>query len=206
MAKRELQRKQTALVFTTIIKKMIDPSFSIKNLNGGSAIKTLDTCLDWLENSGYGELSLERIVDYCVCQAYAISRYDDDYLDKWNIAHSFGQKATDRFSKTSKEIKYYEDKWLSSGSIHRLDLVKLISDKKDHPQHKFLYPEYEDVTKSRMLNTDAGYYICGRSTLLWTPFSPICGKCQKAESCKKRTESEYPELYRIRLEEYNETK
>lgn len=36
--------------------------------------------------------------------------------------------------------------------------------------------------------------------LMWTPFSPSCSKCAKAEPCRRRTQARYPELYRIRCE------
>ncbi len=54
-----------------------------------------------------------------------------------------------------------------------------------------------------MLSTEVGYYICGASTLLWTPFSPACRACIRAALCRKRTEMIYGELYRIRMEEYS---
>ena len=86
----------------------------------------------------------------------------------------------------------------------RARLLALIADRRKHPLYKFIFPQYEESTKSRALNTDVGYYICGQSTLLWTPFSVSCQQCAKAEACKQRTRQAYPELYRIRTEEFNQ--
>ena len=61
-------------------------------------------------------------------------------------------------------------------------------------------PEYEETTKRRQHSTEAGYLVCALSTLMWTPFSPSCSKCAKAEPCRRRTQARYPELYRIRCE------
>ena len=58
----------------------------------------------------------------------------------------------------------------------------------------------EETTKRRLLSTEAGYLVCALSTLMWTPFSPSCSKCAKAEPCRRRTQARYPELYRIRCE------
>lgn len=68
----------------------------------------------------------------------------------------------------------------------------------------FVAPHWEEQTKSRLLSTEVGYYICGSSTLLWSPFSESCGKCTYAEKCRERTAKLYPELLRIRLAEFEE--
>ena len=67
-------------------------------------------------------------------------------------------------------------------------------------------PEYEETTKRRALSTTIGYYICASSTLLWNPFSPSCQRCTKKEVCLERTRLNYPELYRLRIEEFNKKK
>ena len=113
------------------------------------------------------------------------------------------QKALERYGATGKAKKYYEDKWLRECDLSRSMLLSLIENRKKHPLFKFLHPNYEDVTKMRMLSSEVGYYICAVSTLLWTPFSPACRDCLKSDLCKERTRSRYPELYRIRLEEFS---
>lgn len=194
------QIKCTIRVFTALMKQL-SPRFSFPK--SGAASKTVSSCLDSLEAAYSAGLSPERIVDYCVCQVYAVSRYDESYMSgKWKVSHSFGKKALERFSDTNKAKKYYEDKWLRECDLSRSMLLTLIENKKRHPLFKFIYPDYEDVTKMRMLSSEVGYYICALSTLLWTPFSPACRNCLKADLCKERTRSRYPELFRIRLEEF----
>ena len=82
----------------------------------------------------------------------------------------------------------------------RHDLARAVEDRRSHPFGRFIYPEYEETTKRRLLSTEAGYLVCALSTLMWTPFSPSCSKCAKAEPCRRRTQARYPELYRIRCE------
>lgn len=199
--KKEEQSNKLILVFSTIVKRMIIPTFK-PHVKGGIFITTMDKCLVELELAFGDDLSDDRIVDYCVCQAYAMSKFDASLINNWTVAHSFGKNAVARFKSTSKGLKFYEDKWLAQGELSRPNLKSLIANRKDHPHFKFLYPAHEDITKERMINTDYGYYICGHSTLLWTPFSPACQKCDRTEACKKRTIEQYPELYRIRIEEY----
>lgn len=190
-------------VFTTLMKQL-SPRFSFPK--GGVMLKTVSSCLNSLEDD-YFEVSRDRIVDYCVCQIYTISQFGKEYLNcKWNIGHSFGKKAIERFKVTGKAKKYYEDKWLHEYGLSRSMLLALIEDRKKHPLFKFIYPEYEDITKQRLLSSDVGYYICAVSTLMWTPFSPACHDCSKENLCKERTQQRYPELYRIRCEEFKKKK
>lgn len=185
------------------MKRMVNPSFKIPNPNGGIAMRTINQCLDSLEKNFGDEISRDRIVDFCICQAYRVYCVDTKHTEKWGVQQYFGNKAIESFISTNKNRKYYEDKWLGN-ELPRIKLLSLIADRKEHPQFKFIFPKYEENTKKRMINTDVGYYICGQSTLLWTPFSPTCQQCIKAEICKKRTQQSYPELYRIRIEEFNQ--
>lgn len=152
-------------------------------------------------NSG-GELSDERIADFCICQVHAISRFDGGYLAyRWIPAHSFGPKARKRFAATTPVRRYHEDRWLQEAGLNRASLPLLLKDRREHPLWQFLDPAYEEATKQRVVNTPVGYYVCGISTLLWNPFSAACRKCSRAEFCRKRTAARYPELYRLRREE-----
>ena len=118
------QIKCTVRVFTVLMRQL-SPRFSFPK--GGVAAKTVSSCLDSLEAAYSVGLSPERIVDYCVCQVYAASRYDKGYVTgKWNITHSFGKKALERFKETGKAKKYYEDKWLRECALSRSMLLSLI--------------------------------------------------------------------------------
>ena len=96
--------------------------------------------------------------------------------------------------------RYREELWLGSFSLSREELAASVEDRSRHPFSRFVYPEYEETTKRRLLSTEAGYAVCGASTLLWTPFSPSCRRCAHAGRCRRRTEALYPELYRLRRE------
>lgn len=187
--------------FTELMRRMIVPSFAFPG--GGAARRTVNSCIAALE-ARYGALERERIADYCICQVYALSRFGKEYLSRWRVSHSFGTKARERFDGTTRGKRYWEERWLSAAGLSRAEVARMIEDRREHPLYRFINPEYEEATKSRMLSTEVGYYICGASTLLWTPFSPSCRACTRAAQCRKRTEMMYGELYRIRIEEYKE--
>lgn len=185
----------TILVFTRLMQKLL-PSFTFPN--GGRALAYVTKCLDSLENQQQA-LSKERVVDFCITQVYAISKYGNKYItNHWNASHSFGNKALQRFQGDRKFQRYYEDQWLKEINMSRGILLELISDKRKHPLEKYIFPIHEEVTKNRAQYLDWGFYICCTSTLLWTPFSPVCQTCRYAETCKTKTSQIYPELFRIR--------
>lgn len=196
--------KDITQVFTFLIRQEINRRFTFPK--GNLANKTVTACIEFLQDKFTDELSQERIVDYCVCQCYALTRYTEQRLRLWNLSHSFGKKALERFEKSKSGQKYYEDKWLASMKISRLTLLDLIRDRKSHPLLKFVYMEFEDSTKKRLVDTEARLIVCKRSTMLWTPFSPICQECEAGEKCKVILLKTNPELYRLRIEEFEKNK
>lgn len=193
----EKKTNEMMKVFTFLMKRVY-PGFTFPG--GETARRTVTSCVRSLESSGQPDV--ERMVNFCVCQVYALSNFGEDYRNRWKVSHSFGKRALRRYGETKREIRYYEDRWLRKNELNRELLCELIRDRSHHPQAKFIYPQYEDGTKKRLLGTVLGYYICGASTLLWTPFSPVCASCSKAAACEHRTRLIYPELYRIRVEEF----
>lgn len=185
-------------VFTFLMRKAVDSGFRFPG--GGVAQRTVASCMQRLDE-GTGKLSRERVVDFCICQAYAITFYDHEYLRRWKPSHSFGSKALERFTGNTRARRYYEDIWLRKHTLTREGLVDMIRDRSRHPLSKFIYPQYEDATKARKAGTEAGLYICSVSTLMWTPFSPVCSDCSMAPACQHMTRELYPELCRIREEE-----
>jgi hypothetical protein len=186
---REGRIKAAIRIFSFLMQKTVSHAFSFPG--GKLARNRVFTCVNTLPE--------ERIVDYCVCQVYAVSRFGADYVRKWNASHSFGQKAVERFE--GNRAQYHEDKWLQQHGLSRNGLLVLLSGK--HPLQKFIFPGYEEYTKARMLGTEVGFYICLVSTLLWTPFSPACKKCSYSEKCRKITRQKYPGLFRLRVETYS---
>lgn len=199
MEKQELIKNITQ-VFTFLIRQEICKGFRFPQ--GAIAKGTIQTCIESLQECFGDELSSERTVDYCVCQAYVISKYDSAYFKRWNVSHSFGKKALERFQSTHSGIKFYEDKWLKDLRLSRQDLVELIRDKRTHPLFKYVYLEFEDGTKERIPDIEARLLVCRMSTMLWSPFSPVCRACEADERCKHILQRTNPELYRLRIEEY----
>ncbi len=188
-------------VFTYLMRAAISKDFSFPG--GGLALRTVNNCLDELQQRYSLELSPERMTDFVICQVYAISRFEKTYLPKWKVNHSFGRKAIDRYAQSTQGRKYYEDKWLSTQKLSRTLLCDMFKDRRKHPLYKFIYPEYEENTKRRMHNSEVGFYICQISTLLWTPFSELCQTCKNSQRCIDVLQRKYSELYRIRQEAYN---
>ena len=170
------RRLFTRLVRTTVWADFVFPT-------GGKSDRQLGMCFDGLCREVVS-VSAERLSDFCICQTYAISGYDTAYRRKWNVSHSFGKKAIGRYLRSGKERRYREDRWLKSFGLSRHDLARAVEDRRSHPFGRFIYPEYEETTKRRLLSTEAGYLVCALSTLMWTPFSPSCSKCAKAEPCR----------------------
>ena len=182
-------------VFSFLVREMLWAEFRFPG--GGLAQRQIADCIEKLDGRR------ERVVDFCICQAYTISRFSPRYLRvNWKPSHSFGAKALERISCNSQGQRYYEDKWLASKELSRAGLLELFRDRSVHPLAKFIYIESEDRTKKRHRGSEAGLYICSVSTLMWTPFSPVCAACPSAEACREMTRRRYPELYRIRVEEH----
>lgn len=191
----------TIRIFTFLINKTFDRSFTFPG--GGIAKRHMAAFVSSIEDYSQRELSAEMMIDYCVCQVHVMSMYNKFLLSKWTVAHSFGPKAIERFTGNVKSKRYFEDKFLQEYNLSREMLSFEFRDKSVHPLHKFIYPDYEEVTKQRMYNSQVGFYICQLSTLLWTPFSCSCRSCKHSARCKSVTQQKYAELYRIRMEEYN---
>lgn len=185
-------------VFTLLLRQSVWEDFKFPG--GGLSDRILTDCHNTLEKRT-GNLSPERLVDFCVCQVYFVSGCGKEYRQRWKVSHSFGQKAIQRFDKNTK-VRYYENRWLELYGLSRSALIALITDQSIHPFDRFIYPEYEEGTKRRLLSSEAGYAVCAFSTLLWTPFSPCCRACHSKELCRQRTREVFPELYRVRIDSW----
>lgn len=190
----------TSEVFT-LLMRTLNPEFKFPG--GAVARKCVDSCLDTLQER-YISLGSERIVDFCICQVYALSRFGAEYLRRWRVNHSFGGKALNRYATQTNAHRHYQDCWLKGIGYTRSGLQYLFTNRAHHPLAKFIYPEYEDATKRRLQGTTAGFCICQMSTLLWTPFSPVCQKCPFSKRCRAITAHKHHELYRLRVEQYKE--
>jgi len=182
-------------VFAFLVREMVESSFRFPG--GGMAERQIADCIEKLDAP-----SRERIVDFCVCQVHIAAFYGRGYLSRWRVSHSFGGKALERFARSGRAQRYHEDRWLAEKGLSRAALLELFRDRSAHPLARFIYPEAEDRTKQRHRQSGAGLYVCSVSTLMWTPFSPVCAACPSVEACRDMTRRRYPELFRIREEAF----
>lgn len=178
--------------------KLLNPDFKFSG--GGATARTLTNFLDLMEKE-FGVVTAERIVDFCICAAYAFRN-----TKNWTIKQIFGKSSINRLKDRKHGTEYYEDNWLSEVSLTRSDLIAMVDDRSKHPLAKYIYVASEEISKKRLLNSDVGYIRCQSSTLGWSPLSDSCCQCRFAETCKKETQRKFPELYRIRIENGNKTK
>lgn len=190
MGKEEI--KNLANVYTVLLKAVYTPSFSIPM--GGKNTSCLSRILEAMEKD-FGSITGERMVDFCVSAAYA----NREHLSK-DIARVFGPAAWNRYKNEKHQSDWYQDKWLAQNNIDRVNLYELIKDRSEHPMQKYLYMESEEYTKKRLINSNAGFYLCQVQTLGWSPVSECCNMCVNVEKCKEKTNNKYPELYRLRCE------
>ena len=192
--------ERTAELFARLVRRTMDGGFRFPG--GAAARRAVEGCLVALERRCAGGISGERIADFCICQAYAISRYGGEYLARrWKVSHSFGGKALERFAAATARTRYWEDRWLQKAGLARESLALSLRDRREHPLWPYVDPACEETTKRRVAGTPVDYYVCGVSTLMWNPFSESCRSCRHAERCRTRTARRYPELYRLRCEE-----
>ena len=184
-------------VFTQLVKDTIWEDFTMPK--GGMPDKYMGSCYDKLVHR-FGAVSGERLADFCICQVYAISQFYPGYRQKWNISHSFADRAIQRYIEPSNHRKRHEDRWLNCYGVSRIKYLSMVEDHSKHPLSIFIYPEYEEQTKRRWADIELGYIICWHSKMMWTPFSPTCQRCINAELCRMHTERVHHELYRIRCE------
>lgn len=182
------------IVYTEIQKKLIDPTFRFSQ--GGDTIRTVSKFIDLFAKE-FGSVTKERLVDFCVCTAYAY-RERPNYT--YTIKQVFGPASIKRMRQNSHGKKHFEDQWLFGAHLSREHLVGMITDRQEHPQAKYIYVEAEEPTKKRMLNQEVGYMLCQASTLGWSPMSEACSQCAFIGKCRQDTQTKYPELYRIRVE------
>lgn len=176
---------------------MLTPAFKFSG--GGATQRTIAKFLDMMEEE-FGAITAERLVDFSICTAYAYRN-----VSQWTIKQIFGKASIQRLRSRKHGTTWYEDNWLEQKSLDRESLIKLIADRSEHPQAKYIYVASEEPTKRRLLNKNVGYVVCQASTLGWSPLSETCESCIFTEKCKEETKRKFPELYRIRIE-YGQTK
>lgn len=191
--------KKCIIIYQAITKKAYNNQKSFPG--GGKDMRMMENFVNLLSKE-YGNVSNERIVDYCV----SLLHYRQDTPRTLTINLVFGKASIDKYKRFNKGKRFFEDKWLQEYGLERTQLLKLIKERTKHSLSKYIYIEAEDVTKSRSVKLWLGPSFCERTTTLFTPFSPICQDCKMKEECIENTKRLFPELYRIRMDKWQKMK
>ena len=189
--------KKVASLFATISKKVYEEPYHLPG--GGKNLSIVKNGLMLLEKE-YGSLTEERIADYCIAMIHYRYKDGDTKFPTLNLI--FGKTSLERYLDFKAGKKYFEDMWLNDYGLSKSSLLSSISDCKEHPLSKYIYIESEEVTKKRSVANKFGVIFCNRTTTLFTPFSATCESCFDKEKCKRMTQEAYPELYRLRIEQW----
>lgn len=183
-----------------LVKATSLPEHLYINSISGGLTRVANACLKGISSSNdENEVSVGNIVNYCVYNVNRMMKMSSSAISIFKYNHIFGATGVKRYKESPSGARYFEDLFLESINITRQELVLLISDSKEHPLFKYIYPKYEDIVKRRFFNTTAGRLLCERSTTLYAPKSPYCNKCNYAEGCKEKLKEFNSELHRIRL-------
>ena len=187
------------IVYRAIMRKALPKA---KDFGGGVKERAMmERYVSFLQNK-YKAVTEERIVDYCISMAHY--RRNTDPLFVTTI---FCTPSLVRYVEFDYKKKYFEDKWLADHGLSRDELIVLIKDRGKHKLSRYIYMRAEDSTKRQSVDRWLGPIFCERSTTMYSPFSPVCrDDCKFVDVCKTRTQQLYPELLRIRLEEWQKTR
>ena len=187
-----------------IIITLIGKGYKISD--GGQSLVVIEQGIKKINQSlfPYSDMADDRIIDYIVYFLYLKReprwRFTiDDFFSDYAISKYKQQFMSDN-GKTG--INYYINQWLDDGELSRASLTKMIEEPKPHKMSKFIYMESEELIKKRFINTDMGYMLCQRSTTGWAPRSHCCQTCKNSSQCICATERKYPELIRLRRQDY----
>lgn len=193
------------MVFQKVVKKLIDKDWLLPvtaNLNIQLGILRFKDLFP-------GGMSDGRLVDFLVYQIYRFRDLIADKDSRWDMTWCFSENAVRKFKAQFLDaggksgMLYYIDQWLNEGGLSRDRLESMIAVKKEHRLAKLIYIEAEDFTKRRFFGTEMGFAMCIKSTTGWTPKSQVCASCVSASKCMEITEKKYPELVRLRKQDYD---
>lgn len=187
-----------------IIITLIGSGYKVPD--GGQSLAVIEQGIKKINQSlfPYSDMADDRIIDYLVYFLYLKReprwRFTiNDFFSDYAIS-KYRQQFMSENGKTG--INYYINQWLDDGELSRASLTKMIEEPKPHKMSKFIYMESEELIKKRFINTDMGYMLCQRSTTGWAPRSYYCQICKNSSQCICATEQKYPELIRLRRQDY----
>lgn len=191
------------VIFTLIGKEYKIP-------DGGQSLAVIEQGIKKINQKlyPYSDMADDRIIDYLVYFLYLKReprfRFTiNDFFSDYAIS-KYRQQFMSENGKSG--INYYINQWLDDGELTRAALTKMIEKPRPHKMSKFIYMESEELIKKRFINTDMGYMLCQRSTTGWTPRSRYCQICKNSQQCIYATEQKYPELIRLRRQDYENGK
>lgn len=194
-----------AAVFQKVVKELIDKDWLLP----ATANFNIQMGIWRFKDLFPAGMSDGRLVDFIVYQIYRFRDLIADKNSRWDITWCFSENAVRKFKAQFLDVGgksgmlYYIDQWLIEGGLSRDKLERMIAVKKEHRLAKLIYIEAEDLTKRRFFGTETGFAICIKSTTGWTPKSPLCASCVSAGKCMEITEKKYPELTRLRKQDYD---
>ena len=197
------QAIRVRLAINKIIITLIGKEYKIPD--GGQTLAVIEQGIKRVNQKlfPYSDMADDRIIDYLVYHLYlkreprrrfTVNEFFSDYA-----IVRYRQQFIDEGGKSG--MNYYINQWLRDG-----DFTKMIEKPKPHKMSKFIYMESEELIKKRFINTDMGYMLCQRSTTGWSPRSQYCQICKNVSQCIRATEQKYPELIRLRRQDYENGK
>lgn len=202
------QAIRVRLAINEVIITLIGKEYKIPD--GGQTLAVIEQGIKRVNQKlfPYSDMADDRIIDYLVYHLYlkreprrrfTVNEFFSDYA-----IVRYRQQFIDEDGKSG--MNYYINQWLRDGDFTRASLTKMIEKPKPHKMSKFIYMESEELIKKRFINTDMGYMLCQRSTTGWSPRSQYCQICTNVSQCIRATEQKYPELIRLRRQDYENGK
>lgn len=204
----DLKLKNQAIKVRTAINQVIltlmDKNYKLDD--GGQTLNSVMNGITYICKRlfPYSDKPDSRIIDFIVYQLYR--RRDCRY--RFTAVDLFSCRAADKYEyqfigpNAKPGMNYYIDLWLQGGGLTRAKLTKMIEDKKPTQISQYVYIASEETIKRRFFNTPGGYMLCQNSTTGYAPRSEACRECDFKEHCCEQTERKYPELMRLRTQEY----
>lgn len=186
--------KKSEEIFTYLYKNNVSSDFRFPQ---GYGARVLETFTDEITKKESGLVNIGTIIDYCIHQVY--NWRDKERWKKFTINWAFGKKAIDRYYSAKSGARYYQGLWLKENGLSREDLKYKFGSANNYSIKQFEYVSAEETTKFRLLNKEAGPYVCAALTTLYAPKSPACTQCKYSNQCANKLKELNPELYRLRI-------
>jgi hypothetical protein len=110
-----------------------------------------------------------------------------------------GPKFLKRYATRKDGVDYYTSEWLRENQINIDELrAILINDDEDVVTNYLKLDSFEELTKSRVADTEARLFNCFESTTMYNHRSSVCLTCHQKTVCKRLLLKLNPVLYNKR--------